>query len=318
MSVAWREHEHCFGALGTEVRILIGARGEDRSQVALATRVEQAIGEMQSRLTRFDPDSELSRLNSRSGEWVKVSNTLLRAVRAAIFAARISGGLVDPTLAPHLERAGYARSRVGLSAPDLNLALSAAPPRRPAGAAPGAQWKRIEIDPRGAIRLPEGMRLDLGGSAKGLAVDMAADLLAGCPAFAVDAGGDIRLGGSAPAERSVEVADPFGEVIAHRFAFDVGAVATSGLRTRIWASDRGYSHHLLDPATGSPAWTGVVQASALAPTTLEAEALAKAALLRGPLAGREVLARHGGALILDCGELILAGGLDSGAWRLAS
>lgn len=316
--MTWREHEHCFGALGTEVRLLIGGRGEARDQVALATRVQRAIGEMQRRLTRFDADSELSRLNSRSGEWVTVSDTLLRAVRAAIFAARISGGLVDPTLAPHLERAGYTRSRVGLTAPDLSVALSAAPPRRPAGPAPGAQWRRIEIDPRGAIRLPKGARLDLGGSAKGLAVDMAADLLAECPAFAVDAGGDIRLGGSAPAERSVEIADPFGEGTAHRFVFGVGAVATSGLGTRLWASDGGYAHHLLDPATGVPAWTGVVQATALAPTTLEAEALAKAALLRGPLAGREVLARHGGALVLDRGELILAGGLDSGTWRLAS
>ncbi|MBS1894744.1 MAG: FAD:protein FMN transferase [Actinobacteria bacterium] len=316
--MTWTEHEHCFEALGTEVRLLIGGRGEGRDRVALATRVQRKIADLQRNLTRFDPDSGLSRLNSRAGEWVTVSDSVLRAVRAAIFAARISSGLVDPTLAPHLERAGYTRSRVGLAAPDLSVALSAAPPRRPAAAAPGERWKRIEVDPRSAIRLPRGARLDLGGSAKGLAVDMAADLLAECPAFAVDAGGDIRLGGSAPVERRVEIADPFDEGIVHRYAFGVGAVATSGLRTRLWAHDGGYAHHLIDPQTGVPAWTGVVQATALAPTTLEAEALAKAALLRGPLAGREVLARHGGALVLDSGELVLAGGLGSGTWRLAS
>ena len=61
-----------------------------------------------------------------------------------------------------------------------------------------------------------------------------------------------------------------------------GAVATSGLRTRIWRTAGGYAHHLIDPARGKPAWTGVIQATALAPTALEAETLAKTALLRGP------------------------------------
>lgn len=319
MTVTLSEHECCFGALGTEVRLLVGSSGKGRNQAALAAQVQQAIEEMQRTLSRFDPDSELSLLNSRSGEWVTASTNLLRAVQAAIFAAQLSGGLVDPTLAPHLEHAGYARSRAGLAAPDLGVALAAAPLRRPAGAATGAHWKRIEVDPsRRAIRLPAGVRLDLGGSAKGLAVDMAAGLLAECQAFAVDAGGDIRLGGTAPAQRIVEIADPFRERSAHLFALDVGAIATSGMRTRIWSTDRGYAHHLIDPATGAPAWTGVAQATALAPTTLEAEVLAKTALLRGPRAGQEVLARHGGALVLDDGELILAGALASGTWRRAS
>ena len=97
--------------------------------------------------------------------------------------------------------------------------------------------------------------------------------------------------------------------IAHRFTITTGAVATSGLRTRVWPSRDGFAHHLIDPARGAPAWTGVIQASALAPTALEAETLAKTALLRGPHVGLETLARHGGALILDDGQLLLAGGL---------
>ena len=82
------------------------------------------------------------------------------------------------------------------------------------------------------------------------------------------------------------------------------AIATSGLRTRTWKTPDGYAHHLIDPASGEPAWTGVIQATALAATALEAETLAKTALLRGPHAGRTLLARHGGALILDDGELL--------------
>ena len=85
-----------------------------------------------------------------------------------------------------------------------------------------------------------------------------------------------------------------------------GAVATSGLRTRIWGTDEGFAHHLIDPARGTPAWTGVIQATALAPTALEAETLAKIALLRGRRAGREMLAQRGGALILDDGRVLLA------------
>jgi thiamine biosynthesis lipoprotein len=163
---------------------------------------------------------------------------------------------------------------------------------------------------RGTVRLPRGVRIDLGGSAKGLAVDLAADLLAGHAAYAVDAGGDIRIGGTDAVSRAVRIAHPFDGEIAHTFTVDAGAVATSGLATRIWRHRHRFGHHLIDPARGGPAWTGVVQTTALAPTALEAETLAKTALLRGPLGGREVLARHGGALILDGGELVLAGELE--------
>ena len=132
------------------------------------------------------------------------------------------------------------------------------------------------------IRLPAGVRLDLGGSAKGLAADLAADLLAGHPGYAVDAGGDIRIGGTQPAPRAVHIQHPLHDEIAHSFTVTTGAVATSGLQTRVWHTEDGFAHHLIDPARGTPAWTGVIQASALAPTALEAETLAKTALLRGP------------------------------------
>jgi FAD:protein FMN transferase len=81
-------------------------------------------------------------------------------------------------------------------------------------------------------------------------------------------------------------------------------VATSGLARRLWRGPDGRpAHHLLDPATGEPAWTGLISATALAPTTLEAEALAKAALLRGPAGARRVLGRRGGVLVDDDGAV---------------
>ena len=118
--------------------------------------------------------------------------------------------------------------------------------------------------------------------------------------------------------RTVHIRHPLDDEIAHSFALATGAVATSGLQTRLWRTERGFAHHLIDPGRGTPAWTGVIQATALAPTALEAEALAKTALLRGPLAGRDLLARHGGALVLDDGSLVLAGGLAATPTRAAA
>jgi thiamine biosynthesis lipoprotein len=307
-----REHEHEFGLFGTRARLLVGPTPAEplRPRVA-ALAVQARLQRVHRALTRFDPDGELSLLNAAAGAAVPASDALLRALDAALAAARLSGGLVDPTVLPALERAGYAASRAGLEPADLAAAVAAAPPRRAAAPRPDAAWRRIEIDPDMATaRLPAGVRVDLGGSAKGMAVDLAARLLADFPSFAVDLGGDIRLGGTDACPRAVRIAHPLTGETAHELVVTAGAVTTSGLRTRVWRTADGYAHHLIDPATGAPAWTGVIQATALAPTALEAETLAKTALLRGPAAGRELLAGHGGALVLDDGELVLAGALD--------
>jgi FAD:protein FMN transferase len=309
MTMPTTEHEHSFPSLGTTVRLLVSttmppalARG------LIASPIQRRFEEIHRALTRFEPASDLNLLNAHGGEWVPVSDDLLRGVQAAVHAAGLSDGLVDPTLLRGLERAGYASTRIGRQPASLAEALARAPARVPAAPHPAAAWRRIQIDTgKHAIRLPRGMRLDLGGSAKGMAADLAAGMLAAHPAFAIDAGGDIRLGGTHATPRAVEIDHPLENRPAHRLAVTIGAVATSGLRTRIWANDAGFAHHLIDPARGEPAWTGVIQATALAPTALEAETLAKVALLLGPLAGRAALERHGGALVLDSGKLILVG-----------
>jgi thiamine biosynthesis lipoprotein len=308
------EHEHGFRAFGTDVRVLVSA-----ATPLDALRVHALFKRLHRTLTRFDRGSELSALNARAGEDVTASPIVLRAVEAALWAAQASGGLVDPTILDALERAGYAGSRDGQSPASLADALVAAPPRRPAAPHASSRWRDIVVDrSRRTIGLPVGVRVDLGGSAKGLAVDLAAALLAGHRGYAVDAGGDIRLGGTHPAPRTVHIRHPLRDEIAHSFTVTTGAVATSGLQTRVWQTGGGFAHPLIDPARGTPAWTGVIQASALAPTALEAETLAKTALLSGPNAGSALLARHGGALILDDGHLLLAGRLDAPATQAAA
>jgi FAD:protein FMN transferase len=103
----------------------------------------------------------------------------------------------------------------------------------------------------------------------------------------------------------VRIRHPLTGAIAHTFHVRAGGVATSGIDVRLWQGHEGdFGHHLIDPATGTPAWTGLVAVTALAPTALEAEALAKTALLSGPAAGRRMLRSHdGGVLVHDDGAV---------------
>ena len=166
-------------------------------------------------------------------------------------------------------------------------------------------------DAAGKITRPPGVRLDLGGSAKGFIADRAAARLAPYGPCAADCGGDMRVHGA----HAVEVANPFGGDPVGRLVLRDGAVATSGVEARAWSRA---AHHLLDPSTGAPAWSGVVSATALAPTAVEAEALAKAALLTGPGGGGAMLSGHGGALILDDGTVRFTGGRAPAAERVAA
>ena len=310
MIVSGAEQDHCFDVFGTRARVLVSPGRSPAARLDLL-RVQALLQRMHRTLTRFDNASELSRLNLHAGDELRVSPTLLLAVGAALSAAELSDGLVDPTVLDDLERVGYARSLVGVAPAPLADAIAAAPLRRAVAPRRNPRWASIQVDAeRSKVRLPRGVRIDLGGSAKGLAVDLAAELLAGHAAYAVDAGGDIRIGGTQAIERPLRIWHPLRDEIAHSFILTAGSVATSGLHTRVWRNEDGYAHHLIDPATGTPAWTGVIQATALGPTALEAEALAKTALLRGPRDGHTALARHGGALILDDGRLVLAGHLD--------
>ena len=153
------------------------------------------------------------------------------------------------------------------------------------------------------MRRPPGVAFDGGGLAKGLCADMLAAALAEHDRFVVDCAGDVRVGGAEGVSRRIEVADPFGRGRPlHSFAVAAGAAATSGIGRRSWlGADGRPAHHLLDPATGRPAFTGIVQATALAPTALEAEVLAKAAVLAGPDAAPGWLV-HGGVVVSEDGS----------------
>jgi thiamine biosynthesis lipoprotein len=143
---------------------------------------------------------------------------------------------------------------------------------------------------------------------------MLASLLGGHAGFAVDAAGDLRLGGHAERVRPVKVASAFDDSILHVFELVRGAAATSGISRRSWLDRDGHpAHHLLDPASGRPAFTGIVQATALAPVAARAEVLAKAALLSGPARARAWLP-YGGLVVYEDRTFDVFDPRDGGLW----
>lgn len=269
--------------------------------------------EVDARLSRFRPASELSQLNRAAGDWVAVSDTLFEAIAVALWAARASEGLFDPTLLRQIEALGYDRDFALIAHRETSATGIAGPfPALPAVPAEPA-WRHIALDAhRRRVRLPLGAALDLGGIAKGWAADVARARY--CGSFAsvlINVGGDLRAeGGPAPGKPWLiglrdprhELADPAAvpdNATTHLAAIQLsrGGLATSGAIRRWWLRAGTRQHHLLDPRTGGPLplWIDerdtpesgpdaphrIATVTALAPTAARAEAATKAALVRG-------------------------------------
>ena len=302
MSVAASEEAierfECFGSSCAAYVTGNGRDGVAHEAVALA-RAE--LCQWHARFSRFSPTSELSRLNADPRSSMPVSPLMARLAHAVREAGVRTGGLVDATLLDDLETAGY-KHDLGTPLP-LTETLALAPPRTPAAAAAEPGWKLLEVDLANAIvTRPPGVKLDSGGLAKGLFADVLGERLAAYPSFAIDCGGDLSIGGAAGVTRAIVIESPFDARPLHTFHLTHTGVATSGIGRRSWLDGEGEpAHHLLDPGTGRPAFTGIVQVTALAPSALLAEIHAKAAILSGPRSARRWLA-HGGVIVFDDGS----------------
>lgn len=283
----------CFACFGTTVSVV--ASGADEARVAVAVARARAVAhEVDARLSRFDPASELCRLNADPRRAVPAGLLLRRLAVAARWAGRATGGLVDATCLSAVEDAGYRGH--------FEPGQAHGPGWAPAATGPGpltGGWRALRVDDGGSVMRPPGVRLDSGGLAKGLAADLMAHELRDCAAWVVDCAGDLRLGGTAGLERAVRVASPdTGAGPVHTLALRAAALATSGTTRRAWAG----GHHLIDPRTGAPADTGLIQVTALAPTGMLAEVRAKAALLSGVDDAGAYLP-DGGVLVTDTGAV---------------
>lgn len=288
-----REVGRTFDCFGGRCAVRVVDRDADAA-LAAVREARATLLDAHMTLSRFDAESELSCLNRDPRPIVPVSPLMRRVVAAALTAGLRSGGLVDATLVDEIEAAGYAESRRF----DGDGAERDLPPVRAGGASPRAGWCELAVDEGGGtVSRPPGLRIDPGGIAKGLLADLVGESMAGFDSFAVDCCGDLRVGGTAMRPRPIAVDDPRGGPPLHLLKVADGAVATSGITRRAWTDESGRPcHQIIDPASGDPAYTGVLQVTAIAPTGLLAETLAKSALLSGPDSA-EAWLPYGGVIV---------------------
>jgi thiamine biosynthesis lipoprotein len=275
-----------FRAMGTQIELLVEA-GEAEAALDAA---ETEFHRLEALLSRFRPDSELSRLNAAGR--LEAGPDLLHVVALALDARRQTGGRFDPAVHDALVTAGYDRS------------FEDVPPEGPLSGGASSCGGEVALQGR-TIVLGAGVRLDLGGIGKGYAAEQAAMLLAAAGPCLVDAGGDVAVRG-----RSWPVGVETGNG-SLTLELGPGGLATSGRDRRRWKRGGRELHHLIDPATGTSAETDLLRVTVVASDAVEAEVWAKALFL----AGREAAAADADMLGLPAvlvgsdGGIRLAGGL---------
>jgi thiamine biosynthesis lipoprotein len=297
-----------FPALGTTAVVLVS----DGAALADARAIcEDVIAEVDRACSRFRDDSDLTRVNSHPNEHVLVSVGLLDALDVALFAARVTDGLVDPTV-------GSAMRAIGYDCDFTEMAADGPPLRVVVRPVPG--WRRLDVDhERGTVRVPDGVEIDLGATAKAWCADRAARAAADNTGVGVvvGLGGDLSVAGDVPPGGwQVRIADD------HRASIDEeggqtvsilgGGVATSGTSVRRWTRAGQSLHHVVDPSTGRPAaelWRTV---SVAARSCADANIASTAAIVLGSNAPRW-LAERGlpSRLVRVDGDVTVVGGWPS-------
>jgi thiamine biosynthesis lipoprotein len=283
---------HGFRAMGSEIELLLDAPATtDAAAVFSAAQAEFA--RLEGLLSRFLPDSELSRLN-RDGA-IDAGPDLAAVVRLALDARTRTGGRFDPTVHDAMLGAGYDRTFAQMPG-ELGR------PIEPARCAGG-----VHVDAAGRIELEPGVRLDLGGIGKSYAAESSCALVARLGPALVDAGGDIATrGGAWP----VGVATADGSLT---LLVENGGLATSGIDRRSWLADGEEAHHLIDPASGRPAAGDLIRVTVVARDAVAAEIHAKALFLVG--AARAAAEANANSLpcvlVTRDGQTVLAGGISA-------
>lgn len=276
--------------MGREARVVV------LGEVARADeRARHLIEVVERKWSRYRSGGEVARLNDKCGQAVVVSPETYGLVTRAVGAWRVTGGCFDP------------------SVPASASATAATPVGVPS---PGCS--RIELDDRHrSVKLPAGVNLDVGGIARGFAIDLAvADLTQqGVTGVLVSIGQDVRVAGEPPRAEGwlIDVDDPFQAGSLGRLRLRAGAVSTCSARGSRSTGDNGADDHVVDPSTGAAVRTGIASVTVVAGEAWWAQALAKAAFVAGPEAGIALLARQGvtGLVVRDTGDVLEAPGLDA-------
>ncbi len=236
-------------ALGGSLRVVVTRPGSLRTAKAA---VDEVVAAMDEAASRFREDSELSRLNASPDREVTISPLLAQAIAAALRGAELSGGAVDPTVGWAIKLAGYDTDFALVPADGDQIQLFAE-------RIPG--WRAVRLDRRSrTVRLPRGVELDLGATAKALTSDLAAAAASratGGGGVLVSLGGDIAV------------------------SITSGGVATSSTTVRRWTRGGVVLHHIIDPATGLPADSCWRTVSVVAATCVDANVASTAGIVMG-------------------------------------
>ena len=277
-------------ALGTQASVLVTEQHALRDVEELEMH---QLDELDLACSRFREDSELANLNRSPGRWVRVSQLFFDALEAALGAANATAGAVDPTLGRVLRLAGYDRDFA-------EVRRAPGPARIMLARAPG--WKQIGVDyVHRAVRLPHGVELDLGATAKALAADRAAgDAARLSTGVLVNLGGDLAVAGTLPdGGWPVRVTDDHAagfDAPGQTVSIESGGLATSSTTVRQWQSGGKTLHHIFDPGSGRPAAPFWRTVSVAAANCVAANTASTAAIVRGAdapewLAARDLPAR---------------------------
>jgi thiamine biosynthesis lipoprotein len=307
-----QEFTHHFQAMGTDVGLWLWQADEQIARHALA-ETEHFFRQTEARLSRFQPESELSQLNRTAGQPFIASDVLFQLVEAALYWRDYSGGIFDPTVLKALMAYGYDRSFETIT-PSSGRGVRNGNHASPTPA-------QVKLDrAQHSITLPQGVGLDLGGIAKGWTVQQAGQTLGRLGPALVDAGGDIVCVGTPPTGSTwqIGVSNP------HHPDTDLAlltlkneAVATSSLARRRWQYQGAPAHHLIDPRTGAPAATDLVSVTVIGSRLPEAEIHAKVALILGQTKGLAYLSAQSNLsalLVTIAGHPITYGPLEEKAY----
>jgi thiamine biosynthesis lipoprotein len=264
--------------------VTIATVGEAGDAVA---RAFEWFREVEARCSRFDRQSELSQLSATVGKSVPVSDVVFETLRFAVQIADLSAGAFDPVVGGAMIARGFNRHYATGEITPLPGNIDSA-----------ATFRDVSLDPDArTVTLERPLALDLGGVAKGLAIDLAAKELESIRNFSIDAGGDLYLGGTNDdgEEWSVGIRHPRKDhKVIEIIRVSDKAVCTSG--------DYERGPHLLDPKDGSQA-AGIASATVIAPTAMLADAASTAAFVMGPADGIAFCRRIGVEAILFTPDL---------------
>ena len=248
----------------------------------LRGQVQSVLDQVDTRMSTYNPNSELSRFNQGTGdEWIAVSNDTYTVVSAALNCANAADGAFDPTIGPLVDLWGFGPRPVPSARPktsDIEQLLDR------------VGWSQIETDSnKTALRKSRSdTRLDLSGIAKGFAVDEVVKTLKskGLHDFLVEVGGEVRTSGYRPQGGAWRVAIEQPTVGANRALRLVdlksSAIATSGDYRNFYERDGRRYSHAIDPRSGQPIHHALASVSVIAPSTMEADSLSTALMIMGP------------------------------------